>query len=150
MCMMYCTLAFWLYMTSTLCVGTQETSPDGSLVRAPDSWSKGCEFESRQELRENFLLQSQLCVLTLIRCPFHPFVTAVARKRPRSFCQSAGGRLHLNTHTPLTQRSRSGLIMSLSRNSVGTYPEMSSHATCQGTLGHSNLSSLSHCRLILG
>ena len=26
-------------------------------------------------------------VLTLIRCPFHPCVTAVARKRPRSFCQ---------------------------------------------------------------
>ena len=34
-----------------------------------------------------FLLQSQLCVLTLIRCPFHPLVTAVARKRLRSFCQ---------------------------------------------------------------
>ena len=32
-------------------------------------------------------LQSQLCVLTLIRCPFQPRVTAVARKRPRSFCQ---------------------------------------------------------------
>ena len=30
---------------------------------------------------------SQLCVPTLIRCPFHPCVTAVARKRPRSFCQ---------------------------------------------------------------
>ena len=26
-------------------------------------------------------------MLTLIRCPFHPRVTAVARKRPRSFCQ---------------------------------------------------------------
>ena len=26
-------------------------------------------------------------MLTLIRCPFHPCVTAVARKRPRSFCQ---------------------------------------------------------------
>ena len=25
-------------------------------------------------------------MLTLIRCPFHPRVTAVARKRPRSFC----------------------------------------------------------------
>ena len=31
--------------------------------------------------------ESALCVLTLIRCPFHPRVTAVARKRPRSFCQ---------------------------------------------------------------
>ena len=28
-----------------------------------------------------------ISVLTLIRCPFHPRVTAVARKRPRSFCQ---------------------------------------------------------------
>ena len=27
------------------------------------------------------------CVLTLIRCPFHSRVTAVARKRPRSFRQ---------------------------------------------------------------
>ena len=26
-------------------------------------------------------------MLTLIRCPFHPRVTAVARKRPRSFCK---------------------------------------------------------------
>ena len=49
-------------------------SLDSLLVRwrAPDSWSKGCESESRQERRENFLLQSQLCVLTLIRCPLHP------------------------------------------------------------------------------
>ena len=30
---------------------------------------------------------SQLCVLTLILCPFHPCVTAVARKRLWSFCQ---------------------------------------------------------------
>ena len=29
-------------------------------------------------------------MLTLIRCPFHPRVTAAARKRPRSFCQKCG------------------------------------------------------------
>ena len=29
---------------------------------------------------------SQLCVLTLIQCPFNHRVTAVAPKRPRSFC----------------------------------------------------------------
>ena len=46
------------------------------------------EFESRQERRENFLLQSQLCVLTLIRCPFPPRVTAVTRKRSSSLCQN--------------------------------------------------------------
>ena len=39
--------------------------------------------------------------------------------------------------------------MPLSRHSVGTYQEMSSHAICQGTLGHSHLSSPSHCGLIL-
>ena len=33
--------------------------------------------------------------------------------------KSAGGRLHLNTHTPFTQRSQSGLTM-LSRHSVET------------------------------
>ena len=88
-------------------------------------------------------------MLTLIRCPFHHRVTAVARKRPRLLCQSAGGRLHTSTHTSLTQRSWSGLTMPLCRHSVGTYPETSSHATCQGTFGLSRLCSLSHCGLIL-
>ena len=67
-------------------------------------------------------------------------------KDPGHSAKSAGGRLHLNTHTPLTQRSRSGLTMLLSRHSMETYRETSSHATRQGTLGHS---SLSHCGLIL-
>ena len=39
--------------------------------------------------------------------------------------------------------------MPLSRHSVGTYQETSSHATRQGTLGHSPLSSVSYCGLIL-
>ena len=43
-------------------------------------------------------------------------------KDPGHSAESAGGRLHLNTHTPLIQRSRSGLTMPLSRHSVGTYP----------------------------
>ena len=63
--------------------------------------------------------------------------------------KSEGGGLHLNMHTPLTQRSRSGLIMLLHRHSVGTYPESSSHAACQGIFGHSHVSWLSHCGLIL-
>ena len=70
-------------------------------------------------------------------------------KDPGHSAKSAGGRSHLNTHTPLTQRSRSGLTMLLSRHSVGTYSETSSHATCQGKFGHSSLSSLSHRGLIL-
>ena len=32
------------------------------------------------------LSQSWLCVLTLIRCPFHPQVTVVTCKRPKSYC----------------------------------------------------------------
>ena len=60
----------------------------GQLVGgASDSSSKGCEFESRQERRKNVLFRGQLCVLTLIRCPFHPLVTGVARKKRRSFCR---------------------------------------------------------------
>ena len=70
-------------------------------------------------------------------------------KDPGHSVKSAGGRLHLNMHTFLTQCSRSGLTMPLSRHSVGTYQETRSHATRQGTLGHSHLSLLSHCALIL-
>ena len=58
---------------------------DSSVVRAPDSWSKGRGFESLQEWLENFLLQG-LCWL-LFWYPFYPRVTAVAHKRPRSFRQ---------------------------------------------------------------
>ena len=41
-------------------------SGDISVVRAPDSWLKGRGFESLQEQWENFLLQGQLSVRTLI------------------------------------------------------------------------------------
>ena len=43
-------------------------------------------FLPATHILENFLFQSQLCVLTLIRCPFQHLVTVVARKRPQSFC----------------------------------------------------------------
>ena len=39
--------------------------------------------------------------------------------------------------------------MPLSRHSVGTYQETSSHATRQETLGRSRLNSLSHSGIIL-
>ena len=76
------------------------TGRNSLLVRAPDSRSKGCEIESRQERRGNFLLQSQLCLLIHILCPFHPRVTAVARKRPRSFYQKCRWQVTLkHAHT---------------------------------------------------
>ena len=76
---------------------------------------------------------SRLSVLTLIRCPFHPRVTIVARKRPRPFCQKCRWQVTPKYAYTLDQRSRSGLTMLMCRHSVGTYPETSSRATCQGT-----------------
>ena len=53
--------------------------------------------------------------MTLIQCPFHPRVTAVACKDPSHSATSTGGRLRINTQTtPLDQRSRSGMTMALS------------------------------------
>ena len=69
-------------------------------------------------------------------------------KDPGHSAESASGRLHANMLT-LTQRSRSGLTMPLSRHSVGTSLETGAHTTCQGMLGHSRLSLLCHCGLIL-
>ena len=91
----------------------------------------------------------QEAIPALIRCPSHPVTPQWHVKDPSHSAENAGGRLQLNTQTPLTQRSRSGLTMPLSTYSVGTYPKTSSHATCQETFGHSRLSSLSHCGLIL-
>ena len=62
----------------------------------------------RKVASSNFLLQSQLCVLTLIRCPLHPRVIAVARKKKKKnghSAKSANGKLHLNKHTPSSLES---------------------------------------------
>ena len=49
----------------------------------------------------------------------HPMLLQWHVKDPSHSAKSAGGRLHLNTHTALTQQSRSGLTIP-SRLSVGT------------------------------
>ena len=54
-------------------------------------------------------------------------------KVPGHSAKSAGGRLHLSTPTPLTQRSWDGLTVPMSGHTLRTYPETSSRATCQGT-----------------
>ena len=56
-----------------------------------------------------------------------PCYRSGTQKDPGHSAKSADGRLHLTTHTPLTQRSWSGLIMPLFGHSVGPYPETSSH-----------------------
>ena len=67
---------------------SQPGSRDSSVVRGSDSWSKGHpgSSPSRSGGRILFARVNFLCWL-LFRYPFHPYVTAVARKRSRSFCQ---------------------------------------------------------------
>ena len=66
-------------------------------------------------------------MLTLIRCPFHRALPQWHVKDPGHSAKNAGGKLHLKTHLPFIQRSRGRLSMPLSRHSVETYPETSSH-----------------------
>ena len=75
---------------------------------------------------------SYLCVLTLTGVCSTPILLQWHVKDPNHSAKSAGGRSHLNMHTPLTQQSWSGLAMPLSRQSVGTFQKMSSHANSSG------------------
>ena len=103
---------------------------DSLLVRAPDSRSKGCEFESRQQRRENFLLVCWLLfgVRSISVLPqWHV-------KVPGHSAKSAGDWLHVKTHIPWTQRSRGGLTTPLFGHNVGRYPETSSHTTLSGNI----------------
>ena len=122
---------------------------DSLLVGVPDSWSKGCGFKSRRNGGRIFFSRVNfVCSLFFGVCST-PVLPQWHVKDPRHSAESAGGRLHLNMHTPLTHWSRSRLTMPLSMHSVGTYAETSLHATCQGTFNHSRVSSLSHCGLTL-
>ena len=61
----------WLYITSLLVLMRKRLQSvlgggDSSVVRAPNSWLKGRGFETLLGRRENFVLQCQLFVLTLI------------------------------------------------------------------------------------
>ena len=48
-----------------VCKQVLNRNGDGSVVNTPDSWLKGCGFESLQQ-QENFLFQGWLSVLTLV------------------------------------------------------------------------------------
>ena len=118
------------------------------LERWACDWKVASSNPGRSGRRIFFPRVSFVCWLLFGVCST-PMLPQWHVKGPDHSAKSAGGRLHLNTHIPLTQRSRSGLTMLLSRHCVGTYPETSPHTTHQGTLGPSHLSSLSHCGLIL-
>ena len=96
-------------------------SRDSFLVRAPDSWLKGCVFESRQERRDIFFSRVVFVCWLLFGVRSSPASPQWHVKDPGYSAKNAGDRLHLNTHTPLTQRSPSGLTMLRSRHSVGAY-----------------------------
>ena len=71
-----------------ICPKTAKTELGGSVVWALDSWLKGQGFEYRQARRGRIFVSRVHCLCWLLfRYPFHPRVTAVARKRTRSFCQ---------------------------------------------------------------
>ena len=94
--------------------------------------------------RRIFFSRVNFLVLTLIWCLYHPLLWQWHVKDPNHSAKSAGGRLYMNTHVcTLNSPSQSRLTMLVCRHSVWTYQEMSSHATHQGTLGRSRLSSLS-------
>ena len=85
---------FWCFWGGVPCRGAgiaqwlERRTRDWKVVGSNPCWSGGRIFFSRVDF---------LCWL-LFRYLFHPRVTAVARKRSRSFCQRS--RLQLNTHTP--------------------------------------------------
>ena len=134
----------------------KSTTGDGMVEHSPKILTSDDKATTTRtfEFSVKSTVQKQIHVLKRVTYrrpppPFHPRVTAVARKRPRSCSPKCRWQVTPRHAYTVTQRSRSGLIMPLSRHSVGTYLEMSSHATGQGILGHSRLSSLSHCGLIL-
>ena len=123
------------------------------------SYEKFCLFFNKNEkvvntkeknfLQKEFFRVNFVCWL-LFGVRSTPLFPQWHVKDPGHSARSAGGRLHLNTHTPLTYQSRNGLTMLLSRHSVGTYQETSSHAARHLILDHSRLSSLNHRGPIMG
>ena len=113
------TLAEFIYLVFT------PGSRDSLLVGAPDSWSKSCEFESRQERRGEFSSQeltlfADAYSVSVHPHPPHPLLPQWHVKDPGHSAKSANDRLHVYMHKPLTQRGRSGLTMPLSRHSEET------------------------------
>ena len=94
----------------------EHSSVDG----APDSWSESRGFDTRLEWQENFFSRVNFLCWLLVGIRSTPVLPQWHVKYRGHSVKSAGVRLHLNTQTPLTQRSWSRLIM-LSRRNVGTY-----------------------------
>ena len=82
---------------------------DSSVGRTQDSWSKSCEFNPSGSGRKFFFSRVNfLCWLLCSVCSTTVLPQWHIKDLGRS-AKSAGGRLHLNMHTPLTQWSQSQL-----------------------------------------
>ena len=125
------------------------TSLEARMACWLERWTHDWKVASSNPGRRIFFSRINYVCWLLFGVRSTPVLPQWHAKDPGHCAKSAGCRLHINTHIPLIQRSRSGLTMILSGHGVGTYPETSSHATCQGTFSHSHLSSLSYCGLIL-
>ena len=100
------TLHYHLFLGSGVACWLECQTHDRQVASSNHSWSGGRIFSSRV----NFV-----CRL-LFGVGSTPVLPQWHVKDSSHSAKSAGGRLHLNKHTPLTQRSRSGLTMPLSRH----------------------------------
>ena len=98
-------------------------------VESVNEWVRESFISSILYLKKKTYVQSKVSSRLLFGASSTPVLPQWHVKDPGHNAESTDDRLHLNTHTPLTQRSRSGLTLPLSRHSVGTYPETSSHTT---------------------
>ena len=71
--------------------------PDGIIIET--EWVSGLSPRGT-ERRENFFSRVNLLCWLPFRYPLHPRVTAVARKKSRSFCKRSRRRLQLKTQWP--------------------------------------------------
>ena len=141
-----CLLAWWCFCFVLLLL----LRWDSLLVECRTRDGKVASLKPGRSSRGIFFSRVNFLCWLLFGVRSTPHVTTVACKRPQSFCQKCIWQVKPKHMYTLTQQSRSGLTMLLSRHSEETYQEMSSHAAHQGTLGYSHLSSMSHCEQISG
>ena len=103
------------------------------------SRSKGCELSQGRSGGIIFFSKVNFLLLTLIWHPFHPTLLQWHAKHSSDSAKTAGGKLHIHTHTPLTHQSRSGLTM-LSGHSGGE-PTIKENELAHNSSGNTQLQS---------
>ena len=98
---------FFIKLTQTICFRPNVSAGDNNLNKLPmmTTEHRTCDRKvpglgPHWSCRRIFFSSVNFLCWLLFRYLFHSRVTAVARKRSQSFCQSAGGRLQLSMHAP--------------------------------------------------